>query len=101
MSIASKNRLCPPNRQPDTPVDWIRGTLISLQADSSAAYLNLGLLEAQQGQRSAAGADLRKAIQLEPTLRARIPTSVLPDLSAAPPPTGSRSSQVPTSSSSP
>lgn len=32
--IASKNRLCPPNRQPDTPADWIRGTLISLQADS-------------------------------------------------------------------
>ena len=32
--IESKNRLCPPNRQPDTPADWIRGTLISLQADS-------------------------------------------------------------------
>lgn len=32
--IASKNRLCPPNRQPDTPADWIRGTLISLQADA-------------------------------------------------------------------
>jgi hypothetical protein len=32
--IASKNRLCPPNRQPDTPADWIRGTLIALQADS-------------------------------------------------------------------
>jgi hypothetical protein len=31
---ATKNRLCPPNRQPDTPTDWIRGTLISLQADS-------------------------------------------------------------------
>jgi NAD(P)-binding Rossmann-like domain len=31
--IASKNRLCPPNRQPDTPGDWIRGTLTSLQAD--------------------------------------------------------------------
>ena len=31
--IADKNRLCPPNRQPDTPADWIRGTLIALQAD--------------------------------------------------------------------
>jgi hypothetical protein len=25
--------LCPPNRQPDTPADWIRGTLIALRAD--------------------------------------------------------------------
>ena len=32
-NIASKNRLCPPNRQPDTPADWIRGTLIALLAD--------------------------------------------------------------------
>ena len=31
--IASKNELCPPNRQPDTPGDWIRGTLIAVQAD--------------------------------------------------------------------
>jgi hypothetical protein len=36
--IASKNRLCPPNRQPDTPADWIRGTLIALQADSRWAH---------------------------------------------------------------
>ncbi len=32
--VASKNRLCPPNRQPDTPADWLRGTLIALQADA-------------------------------------------------------------------
>ncbi|MFE4467747.1 hypothetical protein ACFRFH_02940 [Leifsonia sp. NPDC056824] len=31
---AIKNRLCPPNRQPNTPADWIRGTLIAWQADA-------------------------------------------------------------------
>jgi hypothetical protein len=38
--IAGKNRLCPPNRQPDTPGDWIRGTLTSLQADYMWAQEN-------------------------------------------------------------
>jgi hypothetical protein len=31
--LAEKNRLCPPNRLPDTPLDWIRGTLISREAE--------------------------------------------------------------------
>jgi hypothetical protein len=31
--LAEKNRLCPPNRLPDTPLDWVRGTLIAIQAD--------------------------------------------------------------------
>lgn len=31
--IAEKNRLCPPNRLPDIPLDWVRGTLIGVQAD--------------------------------------------------------------------
>lgn len=31
--LAAKNRLCPPNRLPDVPRDWIRGTLIQLNAD--------------------------------------------------------------------
>lgn len=30
---AEKNRLCPPNRQPDVPLDWLRGTLIGMRAD--------------------------------------------------------------------
>ena len=30
---AEKNRLCPPNRMPDVPLDWLRGTLIGMQAD--------------------------------------------------------------------
>ncbi len=28
-----KNRLCPPNRLPDVPLDWLRGTLIGMNAD--------------------------------------------------------------------
>jgi hypothetical protein len=30
---AEKNRLCPPNRLPDVPLDWVRGTLVGLEAD--------------------------------------------------------------------
>ena len=28
-----KNRLCPPNRQPNTPADWARGLMVSMGAD--------------------------------------------------------------------
>ena len=31
--MAEKNRLCPPNRLPDVPLDWVRGTLIGMTAD--------------------------------------------------------------------
>jgi hypothetical protein len=31
--LAAKNRLCPTNRLPDTPLDWVRGTLLATQAD--------------------------------------------------------------------
>jgi hypothetical protein len=30
---AQKNRLCPPNPYPDTPLDWARGTLVQMAAD--------------------------------------------------------------------
>lgn len=31
--LAQKNRICPPNRLPDLPLDWVRGTLIGMTAD--------------------------------------------------------------------
>jgi hypothetical protein len=31
--LAEKNRLCPPNRLPDAPLDWLRGMLIATAAD--------------------------------------------------------------------
>jgi hypothetical protein len=31
--VAEKNRLCPPNRLPDVPLDWVRGMLIGMNAD--------------------------------------------------------------------
>ncbi|MFD4421733.1 NAD(P)-binding protein [Agromyces sp. NPDC058484] len=31
--IREKNRLCPPNRLPDVPLDWVRGLLIEMGAD--------------------------------------------------------------------
>ena len=54
--LDEKNRLCPPNRQPDTPTDWIRGTLITLDADRRwskepdiAAWLGRVRLNATRG----------------------------------------------------
>ena len=54
----AKNRLCPPNQQPSTPVDWIRGTLIGLQADhlwsqqaDIAAWLEQSRLNPSRGVR--------------------------------------------------
>lgn len=32
--VADKNRLCPPNRQPNIPLDWLRGMLIGMKAES-------------------------------------------------------------------
>jgi hypothetical protein len=31
--VAHKNRLCPPNRLPDVPLDWAKGLLVSMNAD--------------------------------------------------------------------
>jgi hypothetical protein len=31
--IAEKNRLCPPNPLPQVPLDWVRGTLVGMNAD--------------------------------------------------------------------
>lgn len=31
--LATKNRLCPPNHQPNVPLDWLRGTWIGLKAE--------------------------------------------------------------------
>ena len=47
--------------------------VISQRRDSPTAYLNLGLLEAQQGRQGQALSDLRQALSLEPGLRTRIP----------------------------
>ena len=54
--VAEKNRLCPPNRQPNTPSDWIRGTLIQWAADREwsrqddlAAWLDRSRLNASRG----------------------------------------------------
>ncbi len=32
--VAEQNRLCPPNRLPDVPLDWVRGMLIGMKADN-------------------------------------------------------------------
>ena len=54
--LAEKNRLCPPNRQPDTPADWIYGTLIMWAADREwtrhddlTAWLDRSRLNASRG----------------------------------------------------
>jgi tetratricopeptide (TPR) repeat protein len=56
-----------------------------LQPHAATAYLNLGLLEHAQGDKTHAGADLRTAVAQDPTLRSRIPASAAPDLALPPP----------------
>ena len=73
-----------------TPTDPALATflyrkVIAMQPNSPTALLNLGLLEFQQGQRSDASTDLAKAVQLQPSLAARIPASVRNGLAGTPP----------------
>jgi Flp pilus assembly protein TadD len=70
--------------------------VISLQPDSPSALFNLGLLEAQSHADALAGAELRQAVHLDPSLESRIPSSAAPDLRLAPP-TGRRRSTSTTS----
>jgi hypothetical protein len=56
---AEKNVLCPPNRQPDTSLDWLAGMLIGIQADYSwsqdaaiSAWLERSRLNVARGLRS-------------------------------------------------
>jgi hypothetical protein len=56
--VATKNRLCPPNRLPDVPLDWLRGTLIGMKADylwskepDIADWLDRARLNASRGLR--------------------------------------------------
>jgi hypothetical protein len=32
--VAEQNRLCPPNRLPEVPLDWVRGALIGMRAEA-------------------------------------------------------------------
>lgn len=59
--------------------------VISIQHDSPTAYLNLGLLEAQQDPtlQDQAEDTLAKAVQLEPSLASRIPSGLRASLSKA------------------
>lgn len=59
---AEKNRLCPPNRLPNVPLDWVRGTLIATNADFQwskepdiAAWLERARLNPARGLRQRSG----------------------------------------------
>jgi hypothetical protein len=69
--VAEQNRLCPPNRLPETPLDWARGTLIGMRAESLWAkdpalsdWLERARLNPSRGLRR-----LRGDPRLEPTWR--------------------------------
>src|ERR1700730_8365414 len=56
---AEKNVLCPPNRQPDTSLDWLAGPLIGMRADYAwprapaiSAWLEHSRLNVARGLRS-------------------------------------------------
>jgi len=60
--LAEQNRLCPPNRLPNVPLDWVQGTLIGTNADylwskepDIAAWLERARLNLSRGLRQRAG----------------------------------------------
>jgi hypothetical protein len=64
--LAEKNRLCPVNRLPDTPLDWLRGLVIQTRADYQwsrhpeiAAWLERSRLNAPRGMLTRAANDAR------------------------------------------
>jgi hypothetical protein len=75
--VAEQNRLCPPDRQPDVPLDWLRATLVSMKADAQwsrepdvAEWLEGARLNPSRGlRRRAEERDVRQA-------RARFAASV-------------------------
>ncbi len=79
--VDEKNRLCPSNQQPDTPLDWLRGTLIGMSADAVwakeadiADWLEQSRLNASRGLRGLSGEP-----RMQP-VRARFAASVRPGL---------------------
>lgn len=63
--LAEKNRLCPPNRLPDVPLDWVRGTLVGMMADylwsqepDLDEWLELARLNPSRGLRQRSGEPL-------------------------------------------
>jgi hypothetical protein len=79
--LSEKNRLCPPNRLPDVPLDWVRGTLIATSADYAwskeadiAAWLERARLNPSRGLRQRTNQPLvrdamaRYAAQVRPGL---------------------------------
>jgi hypothetical protein len=65
-----KNRLCPPNRLPDVPLDWARGTLIATTADYAwskdpavAAFLERTRLNPARGLRTRRTPEIERASQ--------------------------------------
>lgn len=70
--LVEKNRLCPVNRLPDTPLDWLRGLVIQARADyrwsqqpDIAAWLERSRLNALRGmlKRAANDARVREGLQ--------------------------------------
>lgn len=79
--VDEKNRLCPSNQQPDTPLDWLRGTLIGMSADAVwskeadiADWLEQSRLNASRGLRGLSGEPQMQAV------RARFAANVRPGL---------------------
>jgi hypothetical protein len=66
--LAEKNRLCPPNRLPDAPLDWLRGTMLAVAADYGwskapgvSAWLERSRLNPARGLRRRQGPDIERS----------------------------------------
>jgi tetratricopeptide (TPR) repeat protein len=70
---------------PGEAIELYRG-VISLQPDYAAAHLNLGFLLKANGKAPEGEKELKKAVELDPTLSSRIPASPRPAGPATPAP---------------
>jgi Tfp pilus assembly protein PilF len=59
--------------------------VIKIDPKYASAYLNLGLLEAANGQAEQGRKDLEKALQLDPSFVSRVPAKLFPNLKAVTP----------------
>jgi len=80
--VEAKNRLCPPTRQPNVPLDWLKGMLVGMKAANrwskepdiqdwlERSRLNMlrGLLK-RAGEPSAQGAFMRFASNVRPGIK--------------------------------
>lgn len=71
-------------------------SVVKLEPKNSAAYFNLGLLEAQSGNKAQGHKDIERAISFDNSLAKRVPTGLFPNLPPGSPKTTASATASPT-----